>query len=133
MNRLGPGVDVVDIGLCGTEGVYFATFALGLDGGIMVTASHNPPDYNGMKFVREGSRPISGDTGLKDIEAMVATAMGLRTGPDLPATPLAGGKAGTTFEVVIGGQFLNGATNVFISGGGVLAWVSQIDPSLPTY
>ncbi len=61
------GVDVVDIGLCGTEGVYFATFALGLDGGIMVTASHNPPDYNGMKFVREGSRPISGDTGLKDI------------------------------------------------------------------
>ncbi len=63
------GVDVVDIGLCGTEGVYFATFALGLDGGIMVTASHNPPDYNGMKFVREGSRPISGDTGLKDIRA----------------------------------------------------------------
>jgi len=61
------GVEVVDIGLCGTEGVYFATAHLGLDGGIMVTASHNPPDYNGMKFVREGSRPISGDTGLKDI------------------------------------------------------------------
>jgi phosphomannomutase len=61
------GVDVVDIGLCGTEGVYYATAALGLDGGIMVTASHNPPDYNGMKFVREGSRPISGDTGLKDV------------------------------------------------------------------
>ena len=61
------GVDVVDIGLCGTEGVYYATFALELDGGIMVTASHNPPDYNGMKFVREGSRPISGDTGLQDI------------------------------------------------------------------
>ena len=61
------GVDVVDIGLCGTEGVYFATAALGVDGGIMVTASHNPPDYNGMKFVREGSRPISGDTGLKDV------------------------------------------------------------------
>jgi phosphomannomutase len=64
---LDSGVDVVDIGLCGTEGVYFATSALGLDGGIMVTASHNPPDYNGMKFVREGSRPISGDTGLQDI------------------------------------------------------------------
>ncbi len=64
------GVDVVDIGLCGTEGVYYATFALGLDGGIMVTASHNPPDYNGMKFVREGSRPISGDTGLKDIRRL---------------------------------------------------------------
>ena len=68
------GVDVVDIGLCGTEGVYFATSHLGLDGGIMVTASHNPPDYNGMKFVREGSRPISGDTGLKEIKAHAEAA-----------------------------------------------------------
>ncbi|MBM4232308.1 MAG: phosphomannomutase [Gammaproteobacteria bacterium] len=69
------GVDVYDIGLCGTEGVYFAT-SLGdaagpFDGGIMVTASHNPPDYNGLKFVREGSRPISADTGLKDMAAMI--------------------------------------------------------------
>ncbi|HEX7375098.1 MAG TPA: phosphomannomutase CpsG [Steroidobacteraceae bacterium] len=64
---LDSGVDVYDIGLCGTEVVYFATFARAMDGGIMVTASHNPPDYNGMKFVREGSRPISGDTGLQDI------------------------------------------------------------------
>lgn len=62
------GVDVYDIGLCGTEVVYFATFSEGMDGGIMVTASHNPPDYNGMKFVRAQSRPISGDTGLKDIQ-----------------------------------------------------------------
>jgi phosphomannomutase/phosphomannomutase/phosphoglucomutase len=64
---LDSGVDVHDIGLCGTEVVYFATFAREMDGGIMVTASHNPPDYNGMKFVREGSRPISGDNGLQDI------------------------------------------------------------------
>jgi phosphomannomutase/phosphomannomutase/phosphoglucomutase len=64
---LDSGVDVYDIGLCGTEVVYFATFAQEMDGGIMVTASHNPPDYNGMKFVREGSRPISGDNGLQDI------------------------------------------------------------------
>jgi phosphomannomutase len=64
------GVDVVDIGIGGTELVYFATFNDELDGGIMVTASHNPPDYNGMKFVREGSRPISGDTGLKEIRAL---------------------------------------------------------------
>lgn len=64
------GVDVVDIGLCGTEGVYFATFSLKLDGGVMVTASHNPPEYNGLKFVREDSRPISGDTGLQDIRVL---------------------------------------------------------------
>jgi phosphomannomutase len=65
---LDSGVDVYDIGLCGTEVVYFATFNERMDGGVMVTASHNPPDYNGMKFVRGESRPISGDTGLKDIQ-----------------------------------------------------------------
>jgi phosphomannomutase len=64
------GVDVYDIGVCGTEGVYFSTFEGGYDGGIMVTASHNPPDYNGMKFVREQSKPISADNGLKDIRAL---------------------------------------------------------------
>jgi phosphomannomutase len=64
------GVDVLDLGLCGTEQVYFYTSYLGVDGGIMITASHNPPDYNGMKFVREQSRPLSGDTGLHDIAAL---------------------------------------------------------------
>ena len=64
------GVDVVDIGVGGTEMAYYATFSRELDGGIMVTASHNPPNYNGMKFVREGARPISADTGLKDIRAL---------------------------------------------------------------
>ncbi|HEV2285388.1 MAG TPA: phosphomannomutase CpsG, partial [Steroidobacteraceae bacterium] len=65
------GVDVLDIGLWGTEGSYFATFAEKLNGGIMVTASHNPPDYNGMKFVREGARPISADTGLMEMRALI--------------------------------------------------------------
>ncbi len=69
------GVDVYDIGICGTEGVYFATFNdAAADGGIMVTASHNPPDYNGMKFVRESSKPISGDNGLKDIRGFAERA-----------------------------------------------------------
>lgn len=67
---LEQGVDVYDIGLCGTEEIYFATSHAGMDGGIVVTASHNPKDYNGMKFVREESRPISSDTGLLDIKAL---------------------------------------------------------------
>ena len=74
------GVDVVDIGLCGTEQVYFATFHQQLDGGIMVTASHNPADYNGLKLVREDARPISADTGLKDIEGLIE-ARDLGPGP----------------------------------------------------
>ncbi len=73
---------MADIGLCGTEGVYFATFAEELDGGIMVTASHNPPDYNGMKFVREQSRPISSDTGLADMQALIEHARCRARPPD---------------------------------------------------
>ncbi len=61
------GADVFDIGICGTEEVYFATFSEKMDGGIMITASHNPADYNGMKFVREYAKPISGDSGLNII------------------------------------------------------------------
>ena len=64
------GADVLDIGLCGTEEVYFATSHAKADGGIMVTASHNPADYNGMKLVREESRPISGDTGLDQVRQL---------------------------------------------------------------
>jgi phosphomannomutase len=67
---LDSGVDVFHIGECGTEEIYFATFHEEMDGGIVVTASHNPMDYNGMKFVREGSKPISGDTGLNDIQRL---------------------------------------------------------------
>jgi len=61
------GTDVVDIGLCGTEEIYFNTFHRGVDGGIMVTASHNPKGSDGMKLVRSGSRPISGDSGLNAV------------------------------------------------------------------
>jgi phosphomannomutase len=77
------GCDVLDIGLWGTEGAYFAAFAEKLDGGIMVTASHNPPDYNGMKFVREEARPISGDTGLLQMKALIES----QSFPPKAATP----------------------------------------------
>src|SRR3954464_15484547 len=61
------GADVGDIGLVGTEMVYFAVGELGLDGGVMVTASHNPKDYTGMKIVRAGALPVGGDSGLLDV------------------------------------------------------------------
>lgn len=64
------GVDVIDIGMAGTEEIYFATSYLKTDGGIEITASHNPIDYNGMKLVRANSKPISGDTGLNDIKRL---------------------------------------------------------------
>lgn len=80
------GVDVVHLGMIGTEMVYFATAHYGYDGGCMITASHNPPEYNGMKMVRAESRPISSDTGLNDIEKRAHERKWERTG------------AGTTVE-----------------------------------
>lgn len=64
------GVDVLDLGMTGTEEVYFGAFHLDVQGGIEITASHNPMDYNGMKLVRENARPISADTGLKEIQSL---------------------------------------------------------------
>jgi phosphomannomutase len=128
------GVDVADIGLCGTEGVYFATFAQGFDGGIMVTASHNPPDYNGMKFVREGSRPISADTGLKDMQALIQSGR-------LPPKAAAAGRvtpldiSGKYLEHLLG--YLRGArlkplrVVVNAGNGGAGLIVDQLEPHLP--
>lgn len=65
------GIDVIDIGQCGTEEVYFATSHLNASGGIMITASHNPEDYNGLKMVKSNAKPISSDTGLMDIKALL--------------------------------------------------------------
>ena len=67
------GVNVLDLGMTGTEEVYFGAFHLDVQGGIEITASHNPMDYNGMKLVRENARPISADTGLKEIQALAET------------------------------------------------------------
>lgn len=76
------GREIIDIGLCGTEEIYFQTAHLEAAGGVMVTASHNPMDYNGMKLVREGARPISGDTGLFDIRDFAAGNESLTTVKD---------------------------------------------------
>ncbi|MBA3724994.1 MAG: phosphomannomutase, partial [Armatimonadetes bacterium] len=74
------GVDVFDIGLCGTEMIYFSTAHYGYDAGVMITASHNPPEYNGMKIVREESKPISGDSGLWEIERRTRESVFERSG-----------------------------------------------------
>jgi phosphomannomutase/phosphomannomutase/phosphoglucomutase len=130
---LDSGVDVYDIGLCGTEGVYFATFSEGMDGGVMVTASHNPPDYNGMKFVREQSRPISGDTGLKDIQRIAESG-------NYPAS----GRSGKRFELDTRASYINHLLSyldrsklrklkivVNAGNGGAGAVVDQLETHLP--
>jgi phosphomannomutase len=75
------GADVLDIGLVGTEMVYYAVGSLGLDGGIMVTASHNPKQYTGMKLVRRGALPVGGDTGLYDIRDLIDAGRWTTTDP----------------------------------------------------
>jgi phosphomannomutase len=74
------GADVVELGLVGTEMVYFAVGELGLDGGIAVTASHNPKEYTGMKIVRRGALPVGGDSGLLDIRARALAGARHETG-----------------------------------------------------
>ncbi len=81
---LDSGVDVLELGLCGTEEIYHAAFSLekeGVDGGIVVTASHNPADYNGMKLVTVGARPVTGESGLKTMAEMIVEGRL----PELPA------------------------------------------------
>ena len=105
------GADVIDIGLCGTEEVYFGTVHHGADGGVMVTASHNPKGFNGMKLVRAGAQPISGDSGLFAIRDRIATgnlpamrngvageagSVGVAADAGGQATGLAGSRAGGT-------------------------------------
>ncbi len=80
---LSQGCDVVDIGLASTPMVYYAIGTIPCDGGLAVTASHNPKEYIGFKLCKKEARPMSGDTGIKDIEKLV-------TGPDLPKAARAG-------------------------------------------
>jgi phosphomannomutase len=75
------GADVLELGLVGTEMVYFAVGELGLDGGIAVTASHNPKEYTGLKIVREGALPVGGESGLLEIRDRAMAGVRPRTGP----------------------------------------------------
>jgi phosphomannomutase len=75
------GADVADLGMVGTEMVYFAVADLGLDGGVMVTASHNPKEYTGMKIVRRGALPVGGDSGLLDIRTRAMSGARQETRP----------------------------------------------------
>ncbi len=81
------GCDVLDLGLVGTEMVYFAVGSLGLEGGIMVTASHNPKQYTGMKLVRRGALPVGGESGLLDVRERAMSGARHRTGPEGTVTP----------------------------------------------
>jgi phosphomannomutase len=127
------GCDVLDIGIGGTEHVYFAVPELAADGGIMVTASHNPADYNGMKLVRAGAVPISGDSGLDDIGVRAASGRMLR-----------GERDGTRTQVDIGdayirhllgylqGERLDDLVMVVNAGnGGAGCVIDQLEPHLP--
>src|SRR5205085_1494067 len=75
------GADVLDIGLVGTEMLYYAVGELGLEGGFTVTASHNPKEYTGMKIVRRGALPVGGESGLLDVRDRATAGAWHRTGP----------------------------------------------------
>ena len=128
------GADVLDIGLWGTEGAYFATFSERLDGGVMVTASHNPPDYNGMKFVREQARPISADTGLYEMRRLIQAGR----------LPPKAARAGSEQRLDIQAQYLEHLTGyvesaklrklkvvVNAGNGGAGLIINALEPRLP--
>ncbi len=134
---LDSGVDVLDLGLCGTEEIYHAAFSLeseGVDGGIVVTASHNPADYNGMKIVTRGARPVTGESGLKAMAEMIVRG-GL---PELSVTKGArspvSGKAGYIQHLLgyIDRDVLRPLKLVVNSGNGCAgAVIDLLEPHLP--
>ncbi|MFH2123878.1 MAG: phosphomannomutase [Pseudomonadota bacterium] len=134
---LDSGVDVLDLGLCGTEEIYHAAFSLeqeGIDGGIVVTASHNPADYNGMKFVSQGARPVTGESGLKKMAEMIV-------GGRLPELPAVHGKRsnvagkGSYIKHLLGyvdKEVLKPLKLVVNSGNGCAgAIINLLEPELP--
>ena len=130
------GVDVVDIGLCGTEEVYHATFSQGFDGGIMITASHNPADWNGMKLVRGEAVPVSSDSGLFAIRDRILAG-------NLPVARKRGYTRGQSFRAEyvahilshLGGSGAEGLAPLTIvaNAGNGCAWlpIQELLPHLP--
>ena len=116
------GAEVVDIGLCGTEEIYHATFSQGFDGGIMITASHNPADWNGMKLVRAGAVPVSADSGLAAIRERILAG-------DLPVARRRGYTRRQSFRAEYAAHllgYLDGADlaplTVVVNAGNGCAW-----------
>ena len=116
------GAEVVDIGLCGTEEIYHATFSQGFDGGIMITASHNPADWNGMKLVRAGAVPVSADSGLAAIRERILAG-------DLPVARKRGYTRSQSFRAEYAAHllgYLEGADlaplTVVVNAGNGCAW-----------
>lgn len=127
------GADVLDIGLVGTEEIYFASFNNEVDGGIVVTASHNPKDYNGMKLVRENARPISGDTGLFEIRALAESGDFLEP-PKKGVVSQLDSRADYVRHLLgyIDAGRLNGLKLVVNAGnGGAGLVIDQLEPHLP--
>ncbi len=110
---LDAGADVVDIGLAGTEMLYFAVGELELDGGIVVTASHNPKEYTGMKIVRRGALPVGGDSGLAEIRER-ALSLG-ETPEDRNA---AGGRRGQVSKRDVGSAYVERVLS-FVDAGAI--------------
>jgi len=133
---IAQGNDVIDIGLCGTEEVYFQTAHLEAVAGVMVTASHNPMDYNGMKLVREGARPISGDSGLFQIrDSVMDPAPRLEVAAAPPGTIRSAADKSAYCRHLL--SYVDGAklkplkivTNAGNGGAGII--IDQLAPHLP--
>ncbi len=127
------GVEVLDLGLGGTEEVYWAAQQPDVDGGIMVTASHNPMDYNGMKLVKGGAIPISGDSGLRDLEARVLALSDLapKGAPTMTPTDYRAGYVEHLLGYVDAAK-LKGLKIVVNSGNGTAGLViDALSPHLP--
>jgi phosphomannomutase len=127
------GVSVIDLGLCGTEELYWAAQQPGIDGGIQVTGSHNPIDHNGMKLVLAGAVPVSGDSGLRELEAMVAASQEFPPGDEASMIPRSYRESYLrhllSYVDVVALRRLRIVVNAGNGGAGVL--IDALEPLLP--